>query len=161
MEYPLVSAIVLSYNQAQFAIECLEGVNARNYPDLELIVNDDASRDNSVEVIRGWLDGGGLPYQLIKSPKNRGICRSMNNALPPLRRQGGGRRNRLLARGARGAVVGCGLRRFAGSANTLVRQTMAGMEISANLLPIVGRFKQAEKSRFVFENPSKIRFLAV
>lgn len=85
MEYPLVSAIVLSYNQAQFAVECLEGIRAQNYPNLEIIVNDDASRDNSVEVIQRWLDQSGLPHQFIKSPVNLGICRSMNNALAQAR----------------------------------------------------------------------------
>ena len=32
MEYPLVSAIVLCYNQARFVLECLEGVKAQQYP---------------------------------------------------------------------------------------------------------------------------------
>ena len=44
MPYPLVSAIVLCYNQARFVIECLESVKAQQYPHLELIVNDDFSR---------------------------------------------------------------------------------------------------------------------
>ena len=50
-EWPLVSAIVLSYNQARFAVECLESIKAQDYPNLELLINDDASKDNSVAVI--------------------------------------------------------------------------------------------------------------
>ncbi len=81
MEYPLVTAIMLSYNQAGFAVECLESIKAQNYPNLELIVNDDASRDDSVAVIRSWLEQSGLRHQLLVSDKNQGICRSMNRAL--------------------------------------------------------------------------------
>jgi glycosyltransferase involved in cell wall biosynthesis len=81
MEYPLVSAIVLSYNHARYAVECLEGVRAQNYPNLELIVNDDASRDDSAAVIQAWLDKSNIPHRFLRNKINAGICRSMNNAL--------------------------------------------------------------------------------
>ena len=81
MQVPLVSVIVLSYNQARFVTECLESVNAQNYPNLELIVNDDASRDDSASVIQAWLARSGIPHRFLKNQSNQGICRSMNNAL--------------------------------------------------------------------------------
>jgi len=81
MQYPLVSAIVLSYNQAQYVVECLEGIKAQNYPHLELIVNDDASRDDSVAVIQGWLSQNNIPYCFLKNETNSGICRSVNNTM--------------------------------------------------------------------------------
>ena len=80
-EWPLVSAIVLSYNQARFAVECLESIKAQDYPNLELIINDDASKDNSVAVIEEWLaKNPQIPSLFIKSKTNLGICRSLNNA---------------------------------------------------------------------------------
>jgi glycosyltransferase involved in cell wall biosynthesis len=81
MSYPLVSAIVLCYNQARFVVECLEAVKAQNYPNLELIVNDDASKDDSVAVIDGWLAKSNIPHHFLKNKTNQGICRSLNNSL--------------------------------------------------------------------------------
>jgi glycosyltransferase involved in cell wall biosynthesis len=81
MQYPLVSATVLCYNQARFVIECLESVKAQSYPNLELIVNDDASKDNSVAVIHDWLAKSGIPHHFLKNKTNQGICRSLNNIL--------------------------------------------------------------------------------
>ena len=82
MEYPLVSAVVLCYNQARFVLECLEGIKAQDYPNLELIINDDASTDDSVAVIEGWLaKNPGIRHQFFRNQSNRGICRTLNNAL--------------------------------------------------------------------------------
>ena len=81
MQYPLVSAIVLCYNQARFVTECLEGVKAQNYPNLELIVNDDASKDDSASVIQAWLAQGGIPHCFLRNQTNQGLCRSLNNAI--------------------------------------------------------------------------------
>src|SRR5215475_6675966 len=80
-DWPLVTAIVLCYNQARFAVECLEAIKAQDYPNLELIINDDASKDDSVAVIERWLaKNPSIPNTFIKSKVNLGICRSLNNA---------------------------------------------------------------------------------
>jgi len=81
MEAPLVSAVVLCYNHAQFVVECLESVKAQNYPNLELIINDDASRDDSVAVIEAWLAKNNVPHTFLKNKTNQGICRSFNAVL--------------------------------------------------------------------------------
>jgi glycosyltransferase involved in cell wall biosynthesis len=81
MEYPLVSAIVLCYNHERFVVQCLEAIEQQEYPNLEILIHDDASRDNSVAVIQGWLAKTKLSHRLLRSDCNRGICRSMNNAL--------------------------------------------------------------------------------
>src|SRR5437868_7150756 len=82
MEYPLVSAEVLCYNHARFVVECLESVKLQNYPNLELIVNDDASTDNSAALIEAWLaENKSIPHRFIHNKVNRGLCRTLNNAL--------------------------------------------------------------------------------
>jgi hypothetical protein len=81
MQYPLVSAIVLCYNHAKFVTECLEGVKLQNYPNLELIVNDDASRDDSASIIQAWLSRNKIPHRFLRNETNQGVCRSLNNAL--------------------------------------------------------------------------------
>ena len=81
MSYPLVSAIVLCYNHARFVVECLDGIKAQQYPNLELIIHDDASRDNSAEVIQAWLGRCNIPHKFLRQKTNQGICRSLNYAL--------------------------------------------------------------------------------
>ncbi len=81
MQYPLVSAIVLNYNHARFVIDCLDTVKAQDYPNLEIIVNDDASKDDSVALIEAWLAKTNIPHQFIKNKTNQGVCRSLNNTL--------------------------------------------------------------------------------
>jgi len=72
---------VLCYNHARFVVECLESVKAQNYPNLELIVNDDASRDDSPNVIQAWLAKSSMPHRFLRQEVNQGICRSANHAL--------------------------------------------------------------------------------
>lgn len=72
---------MLCYNQARYVIECLEAVKAQNYPNLELIINDDASQDDSVAVIESWLARNKVPHQFFKSQTNQGICHSLNKTL--------------------------------------------------------------------------------
>jgi glycosyltransferase involved in cell wall biosynthesis len=62
-------------------VECLEGVKAQQYPNLELIVHDDASGDDSAAIIQKWLEKCDVPNRFLRQEKNQGICRSMNYAL--------------------------------------------------------------------------------
>lgn len=81
-DWPLVSAIMLCYNQARFAEQCLEAIKAQDYPNLQLIINDDASKDDSVAVIDQWLARNpSIPHVFLRSKKNLGICGSLNNAM--------------------------------------------------------------------------------
>lgn len=52
---PLVTIICLCYNHAEFVIESLESALKQSHSKVELIIADDFSTDNSVEVIKSWL----------------------------------------------------------------------------------------------------------
>lgn len=67
---PRVSVIVPSYNHAHFLPERFTSILAQTLQDLELIVLDDASTDNSVAVIRSLL--AGIPHKLILNQTNTG-----------------------------------------------------------------------------------------
>lgn len=52
--FPLVSVVVASYNHADFIEKALDSVATQTYPNLELIIVDDCSKDTSVSKIKVW-----------------------------------------------------------------------------------------------------------
>ncbi len=53
--YPRVSVIVCSYNGAKTLGECLRSLDAVRYPDFEIVLVDDGSKDNTQEIVKQWL----------------------------------------------------------------------------------------------------------
>ena len=51
----LVSVIVLSYRSAETIVETLDSIKSQTYPNIELIITDDCSPDNTVQVVRSGL----------------------------------------------------------------------------------------------------------
>jgi alpha-1,3-rhamnosyltransferase len=81
---PLVSIIVITYNSAKFVLETLESAKAQTYQNIELIVSDDCSQDNTVEVCKNWIeenDGRFVRTELITTEKNSGISPNCNRGL--------------------------------------------------------------------------------
>ena len=51
-ECPRISVVVPSYNQGRFIGQTLESITEQKYPNLELIVVDGGSSDETVDIIR-------------------------------------------------------------------------------------------------------------
>lgn len=80
---PLVSVPVVTYNSAKTIVETLDSIYNQTYPNIELIVSDDCSKDNTVEIVREWLDSHKSRFvrtELITIPENRGVSANYNRA---------------------------------------------------------------------------------
>jgi glycosyltransferase involved in cell wall biosynthesis len=81
MDLPLVSIAAINYNNSGTVIDTLESIRAQTYPNIELIIVDDCSTDNCVELIIEWLKCYGGKYKLICHETNKGVCATYNSGL--------------------------------------------------------------------------------
>lgn len=77
MKEPTVSIILPNRNYAPFIPDAIASVKAQTLTDWECIIIDDASTDNSVEVINGLIAGDNR-FKLIVNATPRGISTSRN-----------------------------------------------------------------------------------
>ena len=52
VELPLVSIVISNYNYGNYIAEAIKSCFAQNYPNIEVIVVDDVSTDNSIAVAK-------------------------------------------------------------------------------------------------------------
>src|SRR5688500_8060750 len=67
---PTPSVTVLNYNYGSYLPRCLESILEQTYQDFELIVIDDCSTDNSLEVVKPYLSDPRV--RLVSHAKNVG-----------------------------------------------------------------------------------------
>ncbi len=72
---PLVTVIIPTYNRAKLIVSALNSIFAQTYQNYEILVMDDASTDNTEEVIRE-LHSEKIRY--YKLEKNGGQCIARN-----------------------------------------------------------------------------------
>ncbi|WP_167604639.1 glycosyltransferase family 2 protein [Maribellus sediminis] len=78
----LVSVIIPTYNRANVIAESINSVLNQTYSNLELIIVDDYSTDNTEEIIRNMGDRRLVYYKL---DKNRGACFARNYGIEKAR----------------------------------------------------------------------------
>lgn len=81
---PLVSVAVITYNSSKTVVETLDSIANQTYPNLELIVSDDCSPDNTVEMCRDWIEAHKERFvrtELLTVEKNTGVSGNMNRAV--------------------------------------------------------------------------------
>ncbi len=79
MHQPLVSVICLCFNHEKFVIESLNSVLNQSYKNIELIVVDDKSNDNSTQIIDEWLTSHPQVKKIFHE-KNWGNTKAFNHA---------------------------------------------------------------------------------
>lgn len=56
MKNKLVSVLINNYNYAPYLEYCIDSVLSQTYPNLEILVYDDGSTDNSKEILSRYSD---------------------------------------------------------------------------------------------------------
>jgi alpha-1,3-rhamnosyltransferase len=77
---PLVSIAIPAYNHAAYIEACLASVCAQTYPELELVLIDDGSPDNTFEVARRYLEPrrGRFRRVVLERQENQGVSVTSN-----------------------------------------------------------------------------------
>lgn len=78
--YPKLSIIIPNYNHGALLGGILSDVTAQEYNSYEVVIVDDGSTDNSIQVIESWQSKNSN-IVLIKNEKNRGVIYSLNRAI--------------------------------------------------------------------------------
>jgi len=75
MTVPLVSVVIPAYNSDKWIYDCLMSVIRQDYPNIEIIVVDDASKDMTKEFAIKILNAQtAREYQIISHAQNQGEC---------------------------------------------------------------------------------------
>jgi alpha-1,3-rhamnosyltransferase len=81
---PLVSIIVITYNSSKYVLDTLESAKAQTYQNLELIVTDDFSTDDTIGICQKWINNNKERFartDLIQSGINSGIPANANRGI--------------------------------------------------------------------------------
>lgn len=79
----LVSAFVITHNSSRTVVEALDSVYNQTYRNVELIVSDDGSTDNTVDLCRTWVESHKDRFvrtAIITVEKNTGITANCSRA---------------------------------------------------------------------------------
>lgn len=78
---PLVSVLCLCYNHAKFVRESLNSILKQSYKNIEIVIVNDKSSDNSNQVIEKWISNSSFKVTYINNSTNIGHTKSFNKAL--------------------------------------------------------------------------------
>ena len=80
-----MSVVAPFYNQAAFARETVESVLAQDYPQLQLILTDDASSDGTGDILREYEAAHPERVRALVAEQNAGIAGNINRGLAEVR----------------------------------------------------------------------------
>ena len=78
---PKVSVAVVTYNQCALLRECLDSILAQDYPNLEIVIADDASPDRTRDVIAEYQARHGATIVPVLAANNGGVTANQQAAL--------------------------------------------------------------------------------
>lgn len=81
---PLVSVGVITYNSSKFIKATLNSIASQTYQNIELLISDDSSKDDTITICQKWVNENGNRFvrcKIITSPINTGIPANLNRVL--------------------------------------------------------------------------------
>ncbi len=78
---PLVSIAIITYNSAKFIAKAMDSALAQDYPNIEIIVSDDASTDATPKIIQTYIDLYPDKIKLLTLSQNVGITKNWFNCV--------------------------------------------------------------------------------
>ena len=82
MQVPLFTIGIASYNYAKYIVRLLDSIKNQLFQDFEILISDDCSTDNSLEVIKAYMaHSRELNIRLITSERNEGLISNKNKLI--------------------------------------------------------------------------------
>tara|TARA_Y100001970_G_C14251923_1_gene872472 strand:+ start:4982 stop:5809 length:828 start_codon:yes stop_codon:yes gene_type:complete len=80
LEFPIISVLIGTYNRSNLLSRCLDSIINQNYPNIEIIVVNDASNDDTVEVLKFYKNKYPNIISFYSNIENKGISYNSNFA---------------------------------------------------------------------------------
>lgn len=80
----VVTVVVITYNSSKYVIDTLNSVFRQTYHDIQLIISDDCSTDDTPAICQQWMERHSCRFistRMISTPVNSGIAANYNNAI--------------------------------------------------------------------------------
>lgn len=81
--YPLVSVRIPAFNHEGYIKSTLDSILLQDYPNLEIVIIDDASTDGTWDAIQAWISGnqGAVNITALRHEVNQGITKTLNELI--------------------------------------------------------------------------------
>lgn len=81
---PLVSIVVITYNSSEYVLETLGSIKSQTYKNIELVISDDCSADETVSICQEWVEENKQRFvrtEIVEVEKNTGVAPNCNRGL--------------------------------------------------------------------------------
>lgn len=78
---PLITVCITTYNRAQLLVNAVQSVLSQTFNDFELIIVDDASSDNTKQIVNNDILNKDVRIQYIRHENNKGLAAARNTAI--------------------------------------------------------------------------------
>ncbi|MGR6503007.1 glycosyltransferase family 2 protein [Shewanella sp. Koi 1] len=75
---PLVSIVIPVFNHSKYIKECLDSILSLDYDNIEVVLCDDGSTDDSYIKVENWLKENPCVRAKLLCQSNQGVCKTLN-----------------------------------------------------------------------------------
>lgn len=79
--YPKISVLLPTYNHSIFIKDAIDSILIQDYPNIEIVIGDDCSQDNTREIILKYVEDYPEKFVIIFNNENIGVTRNCNKIL--------------------------------------------------------------------------------